>query len=99
MKELHEISYKIYSTLNERYKSISKSNAIKNSAMLISQKIIDIFMECFIESSLKKLKSDDNKTFIESQITKGFSNDVYKLRRKLFEYKYTDLTIREVKRR
>ena len=31
--------------------------------------------------------------------TKGFSNDVYKLKKKMFEYKYTDLTIREIKRR
>jgi hypothetical protein len=29
--------------------------------------------------------------------TKGFSNDVYKLKRKLFEYKYKDLTIREIR--
>lgn len=30
--------------------------------------------------------------------TKGFSNDVYKLKKKLFEYKYTDLTIEEIRR-
>ena len=29
---------------------------------------------------------------------KGYATDVYKLKRKLFEYKYPDLTIREVKR-
>ena len=38
-----------------------------------------------------------NKTIIED--TKGFKTDVYVLKRKLFEYLYKDLTIREVKAR
>lgn len=38
-----------------------------------------------------------NKTIVED--TKGFKTDVYVLKRKLFEYLYKDLTIREVKAR
>lgn len=35
------------------------------------------------------------KTIIED--TKGFKTDVYKLKRKLFEYTYPNLTIKEIK--
>jgi len=76
IKDINEFDYKIFTFLNEKFKKISKSIAIKNSAMLISEKIIDIFMDCFIESNLKKLKSDDNKTYIENQLTKGFSKEL-----------------------
>ena len=38
-----------------------------------------------------------NKTIIED--TKGFKTDVYILKKKMFEYLYKDLTIREVKAR
>ena len=34
------------------------------------------------------------KTIIED--TKGFRNDVYKLKKKIFEYKYPDLEIKEI---
>ncbi len=37
-----------------------------------------------------------DKTIIED--TKGFKTEVYKLKKKMFEYKYPDLEIREVKR-
>ena len=76
IKDLKEISYIISSILTDKFKNISKSNAIKNGAIIISSKIIDIFMECFTESYLYELNSDDNKTFIENQITKGFSNEL-----------------------
>ena len=36
------------------------------------------------------------QTIIED--TKGFKTDVYKLKKKIFEYKYPDLEIKEVKR-
>lgn len=38
-----------------------------------------------------------NKTIVED--TKGFKTDVYLLKKKMFEYLYKDLTIREIKRR
>lgn len=39
----------------------------------------------------------ERKTIIED--TKGFRNDVYKLKKKIFEYKYPDLEIREMTKR
>lgn len=36
------------------------------------------------------------KTVVED--TKGFRTEVYKIKKKLFEYKYPELTIKEVKR-
>ena len=36
----------------------------------------------------------ENKTFVED--TKGFRNDMYKLKKKIFEYKYPDLEIKEI---
>ena len=35
-----------------------------------------------------------NKTIIED--TKGYRNEVYKLKKKIFEYKYPDLEIKEI---
>jgi len=35
-----------------------------------------------------------NRTIVED--TKGFKTDVYKLKKKLFEYKYPDLEIKEI---
>ena len=37
----------------------------------------------------------EDKVIVED--TKGFKTDVYSLKKKLFEYRYPDLTIREVK--
>ena len=36
----------------------------------------------------------EGKTIIED--TKGFRNDVYKLKKKIFEYKYPDLEVKEI---
>ena len=36
----------------------------------------------------------EGKTIIED--TKGFRNDVFKLKKKIFEYKYPDLELREI---
>lgn len=36
----------------------------------------------------------ENKTIIED--TKGFKTDIYKLKKKLFEYRYKDMEIKEV---
>ena len=40
--------------------------------------------------------SIQRRTIIED--TKGFKTDIYKLKKKIFEYKYPDLEIKEVKR-
>lgn len=37
---------------------------------------------------------EKNKTIVED--TKGFRTDIYKLKKKLFEYKYKDLEIKEL---
>ena len=39
---------------------------------------------------------EDGKIIVED--VKGFKTEVYKLKKKMFEYKYKDLTLREVKR-
>ena len=76
IKDLNQFSYEISNILRASYKSESESNAIKNAALLISPKIIDIFMKLFIESYIHELNSDDNKMYIENQINKGFSNEL-----------------------
>ena len=73
---MNQFSYEISNILRASYKSESESNAIKNAALLISPKIIDIFMKLFIESYIHELNSDDNKMYIENQINKGFSNEL-----------------------
>lgn len=40
---------------------------------------------------------EDGKTIVED--VKGFATDVYKLKKKLFEYRYPKLTIKEVKKK
>ena len=45
----------------------------------------------FVYYDLKK-----NKTIIED--TKGFRTEIFKLKKKMFEYKYPDLEIKEVRR-
>ena len=48
-------------------------------------------MADFVYYDLKK-----QKTIIED--TKGFRTEVYKIKKKIFEYKYPELEIKEVKR-
>lgn len=40
---------------------------------------------------------EDGRKIVED--VKGFATDVYKLKKKLFEYKYPELTIKEVKKK
>ena len=40
---------------------------------------------------------EDGRKIVED--VKGFATDVYKLKKKLFEYRYPDLTIKEVKKK
>ena len=73
IKDSNEFSYKISGILKSKFKRMSKINAIKNGAEIISSNIIDLFMNCFIESYLKEIKSDDIKTFLENNIKGCFS--------------------------
>ena len=68
IKDSNEFSYKISGILKSKFKRMSKINAIKNGAEIISSNIIDLFMNCFIESYLKEIRSDDIKTFLENSI-------------------------------
>lgn len=43
------------------------------------------------------IRAKDGKTIVED--TKGFKTDVYAIKKKLFEYRYPDLTIKEITRR
>lgn len=73
IKDSNEFSYKISGILKSKFKRMSKINAIKNGAEIISSNIIDLFMNCFIESYLKEIRSDDIKTFLENNIKGCFS--------------------------
>lgn len=42
------------------------------------------------------IRVKDGRTVVED--TKGFKTSVYSLKKKMFEYKYPDLTIKEIKR-
>ena len=85
-------------------KLLEKNGLIKDLTLQPSYELIPSFKKdnktfrktCYI-ADFSYYDNDLGKVIVED--TKGFSNDVYKLKRKLFEYKYTDLTIREVKRR
>ena len=73
IKDSNEFSYKISLLLKSKFKATSEINAIKNAAKLLSIKIIDIFMDCFVESYLQEIKTDDNQTFLENSIKGCFS--------------------------
>ena len=73
IKDSNEFSYKISGILKSKFKRMSKINAIKNGAEIISSNIIDLFMNCFIESYLKEIRADDIKTYLENNIKGCFS--------------------------
>ena len=55
------------------------------------------FFESYSSWKIKILLTDKKKkTIIED--TKGYRNEVYKLKKKIFEYKYPDLEITEIRR-
>jgi len=76
IKDSSEFSYKMSKLLKIKFKEISKTNAIKNAAKILSLTIIDIFMNCFVESYLKEIKADDNQTFLENSIKGCFSTEL-----------------------
>lgn len=85
-------------------KLLEKKGLIKDLTLQPSYELIPSFKKnnktfrktCYI-ADFSYYDNELGKVVVED--TKGFSNDVYKLKRKLFEYKYTDLAIREIKRR
>lgn len=85
-------------------KLLEKKGLIKDLILQPSYELIPSFKKdnktfrktCYI-ADFSYYDNELGKTIVED--TKGFSNDVYKLKRKLFEYTYNDLTIREIKRR
>lgn len=48
------------------------------------------------KADFKYYDKEKNKTIVED--TKGFLTDIYKLKKKLFEYTYKDLQIIEIKK-
>jgi hypothetical protein len=85
-------------------KLLEKQGLIKDLVLQPSYTLIPSFKKNSKTYRKASYKADfsyyDNelgKTIIED--TKGFKTDVYKLKKKLFEYNYPNLTIREIKRR
>ena len=76
IKDSSEFSYKMSKLLKSKFKEISKVNAIKNAAKILSLTIIDIFMNCFVESYLQEIKNDDNQTFLENSIKGCFPTEL-----------------------
>ena len=76
IKDSTEFSYKMSKLLKSKFKEISKVNAIKNAAKILSLTIIDIFMDCFVESYLQEIKNDDNQTFLENSIKGCFPTEL-----------------------
>ena len=76
IKDSNEFSYKMSKLLKSKFKEISKVNAIKNAAKILSLTIIDIFMNCFVESYLREIKNDDNQTFLENSIKGCFPTEL-----------------------
>ena len=55
------------------------------------------YKKTYYKADFSYYDNELGKTIIED--TKGFKTDVYTLKKKLFEYQYKDLTIREIKAR
>ena len=57
----------------------------------------ETFKKTYYIADFSYYDNELNKTIVED--VKGFKTDVYKLKRKMFEYLYKDLTIREIRAR
>ena len=85
-------------------KLLQRNGLIKDLQLQPSYELIPTFKKnkktyrkaCYI-ADFSYYDTELNKTIVED--TKGFKTDVYLLKKKLFEYIYKDLTIREIKRR
>ena len=76
IKDSGEFAYKINAILKAKFKRESKINAIKNAAEIVSLKIIDVFMNSFVQSYLNELESDDIKTYLENTVNGCFSSEL-----------------------
>lgn len=76
IKDSNEFAFKLTGIIKMKFKDLSKANAIKNAAKIVSLKIIDLFMECFINSYLKEVKSDEIKTYLENSINGCLSSEL-----------------------
>ena len=90
IKDSCEFAFKITGILKTKFKRQSKVNAIKNAAEIFYLKIIDSFMNSFIESYLNEFESDDVKTFLENTVngcfSSGLKNEVNELIKDLKKY-------------
>ena len=85
-------------------KLLQRNGLIKDLKLQPSYELIPTFKKnkktyrkaCYI-ADFSYYDNELNKVIVED--TKGFKTDVYLLKKKLFEYIYKDLTIREIKRR
>lgn len=80
-------------------KLLEKNQIIKNLKLQPRYELIPSFTKNGIKHRKCEYIADfeyieDGKTVVVD--TKGFKTDVYKLKRKLFEYKYPNLTIKEI---
>ena len=76
IKDSSEFAFKINGILKSKFKGQSKINAIKNAADIISLKIIDSFMNSFVQSYLNEFESDDVKTYLENTVNGCFSSEL-----------------------
>lgn len=85
-------------------KLLEKNGYIKDLVLQPSYELIPTFKKnnktyrkaCYI-ADFSYYDNELGKTIVED--TKGFKTDVYLLKKKMFEYAYKDLTIKEIKRR
>ena len=95
---------KLEATRYTELKLLERKGIIKDLKLQPSYELIPTFKKDNKTYKKATYKADfsyyDNelgKTIIED--TKGYKTDVYELKKKLFEYLYKDLTIREVRAR
>lgn len=90
----------------ERYmelKELENSGLIVNLRLQVEfelipsfKKINKTYRKCVYKSDFTYFDVMQQKQIVED--TKGFKTDVYKIKRKLFEYTYPDLEITEIKK-
>lgn len=85
----------------QELKLMEKAGLIKELTLQPSYELIPSFKKnnktirkCIYKADFSYYDIKQDKTIVED--TKGFKTDVYMLKRKMFEYNYPDLTIREI---
>lgn len=85
----------------QELKLMEQSGAIRNLKLQPEFELLPAFEKNGKKHRAVKYRADfsyieGNRHIVED--VKGFVTDVYKLKKKLFEYRFPDLTIKEVKR-